>query len=306
MMSMLRGKPRAPAAPQADRWLQGLDAELRAGAALEQAQAEAAHNQAQAAALAKAARAEMHYKALGMDVGGIAAFHRTLAGEDAAARMALRQATVPPAPPFDALGRGDDREWIAGSEHGRCPHPIRLESDRLLRRAASARGSGNGWFGSGTEQAYETEFWHFPWTPQVSGWYCFRPVVAFRGMYITQAAHDFWTSKRADVAVRFALHYWQGMWKMPARPDPPGAVGTIWERGGTNVSECVGMDWEHVPSGPGIRTVPFTAGEPALISVQLTLHASARGEGSFAEVGALGEGSYLACRSLLGTYTLGM
>lgn len=305
MMSTLKRKSRPHPAPESDRWLRGLDAELRAAAALQQAQAEAAHNQTQAAALSKAARAEMHYRTLGMDVGGIAAFHRTLAGEDAAARMAMRQATHPPSCQPDALGETDDDEWIPGTEHHRCPHPIRLESDFVLRRAASARGSGNGWFGSGAEEARETEFWHFPWTPQASGWYTFRPVVAFRGMYIAQAAHDFWTSKRATVAVRFALHYWQGMWKVRARPDPPGTGGTLWERGGANVSECVGMDWEHVPSGPGIRTVPFTGGEPALVSVQLTLHASARGEGSFAEVGALGEGGYLACRSLLGTYTLG-
>ncbi|HEY0015610.1 MAG TPA: hypothetical protein VGC13_04805 [Longimicrobium sp.] len=305
MMSTLERRPRAHAAPPPDRWLRGLDAELRALAMLQQAEAEAAHNQAQAAALSKAARAEMHYRTLGMDVAGIAAFHRTLASEDAAARMALRQATVPPARQFDALGRGDDREWIAGSEHGRCPHPIRLESDHVLRRSASARGTGTGWFGSGTEQACHTDFWHFPWTPAVSGWYTFRPVVTFSGLYIVQAAHDFWTSKEARAAIRFTLHHWQGVWKVPARPDPPGAAGTLWERGGTNVSECVGMNWEHVPSGPGIRTVPFTAGEPALISVQLTLHATARGEGSFAEVGAAGEGGALACRSLLGAYTLG-
>lgn len=307
MMSTLKEKPRAHAAPapEPDRWLRRLDAELRADAALQQAHAQATHNQAQGAALAKAARAEMHYRALGMDVAGMAAFHRTLAAEDAAARMALRQATVPPAPTIDALGRGSDREWIAGSEHHRMPHPIRLESDRVLRRAASARGSGNGWFGSGTEQAWETDFWHFPWTPPVSGWYTFRPVVTFSGLYIVQAAHDFWTSKEAGAAIHFALHYWQGVWKVPARPDPPGAAGTLWERRGTNVSECVGMHWEHVPSGPGIRAVPFTAGEPALVSVQLTLHASARGEGSFAEVGAVAEGSHLACQSLLGSYTLG-
>jgi|GEM_PF-5285443 len=304
MMGMLKHKPRVRPAPGPEPWLRDLDAELRAGAALEQARAEATHNQVQAAALSKATRAEMHYRTLGMDVGGMAAFHRTLAGEDAAARMALRQATVPPAPRLDALGTGADREWIPGSEHHRCPHPIRLESDHLLRRAATARGTGNGWFGSGTEQAWQTDFWHFPWTPQVSGWYTFRPVVAFRGMYIAQAAHDFWTSKRASVAIRFALHCWQGTWKVPARPAPPGMEGTLWERGGGNVNECVGMDWEHVPSGPGIRTVPLTAGEPALVSVQLTLHASARGEGSFAEVGALGDDSYLACRSLLGAYRL--
>lgn len=304
MMSTLR-KPRAPAAPDQEGWLRSLDAELRATAALEQAQAEATHNQAQAAALSKAARAEMHYRTLGMDVGGIAAFHRTLAGEDAAARMALRQSTVPPAPRCDGLGMADDREWIPGSEHHRCPHPIRLESDHVLRRTVSARGTGNGWFGSGTEEAWETDFWHFPFTPQVSGWYTFRPVVVFRGMYITQAAHDFWTSKRAAVSIRFDLHHWQGVWKVPARPGPPGTWGTLWERGGANVSECVGMDWEHVPSGPGIRTVPFSAGEPALVSVQLTLHATARGEGSFAELGAQGEGGYVACRSLLGTYSLG-
>lgn len=305
MMGTLRHKPRARPAPSQEPWLRDLDAELRVTAALEQAKAEATHNQAQAAAMAKAARAEMHYRTLGMDVGGIAAFHRTLAAEDAAARMALRQSTLPPAPHSDGLGTADDREWIPGSEHHRCPHPIRLESNHVLRRAVAARGSGNGWFGSGAEEAWETDFWHFPFTPQVSGWYTFRPVVVFRGMYIAQAAHDFWTSKRAGVAVRFALHHWQGVWKVPARPAPPGAGGTLWERGGTDVNECVGMDWEHVPSGPGIRTVPFAAGEPALISVQLTLHATARGEGSFAEVGALGEGSYLACRSLLGAYTLG-
>jgi hypothetical protein len=305
MMSTLRQKPRAYAAPGQDGWLHGLDAELRATAAVEQAQAEATHNQAQAAALSKAARAEMHYRTLGMDIGGIAAFHRTLAAEDAAARMALRQFTVPPTPRSDALGMADDREWIPGTEHHRCPHPIRLESDHVLRRAVSARGTGNGWFGSGTEEAWETDFWHFPFTPQAAGWYTFRPVVAFRGMYITQAAHDFWTSKRAAVSIRFDLHHWQGVWKVPSRPAPPGAGEMLWERGGANVGECVGMDWEQVPSGPGIRAVPFAAGEPALVSVRLTLHATARGEGSFAELSPQGDGCYLACRSLLGAYTLG-
>lgn len=119
-------------------------------------------------------------------------------------------------------------------------------------------------------------------------------------MYIAQAADDFWTSKRAAVAIRFALHHWQGAWKRDVRPD---GGGTVWTRGGANLGECEGMDWEHVPRGDGIHAVPFAAGETALVSVQLTLHAAARGEGSFAEVSAAGEGSYLACRSLLGTYT---
>lgn len=303
-MSVLRKKARPDSAPDQEGWLRRLDAELRATAALEQAQAEAMHNQAQASAASRAARAEMHYRTMGMDVGGIAAFHRTLAREDAAARMAMRQSTAPPAPRSDGLGMADDREWIPGSEHHRCPHPIRLESEHLLRQTVSARGTGNGWFGSGTEEAWETDFWHFPFTPQVSGWYTFRPVVAFRGMYIAQASHDFWTSKRAAVSIRFQLHHWQGVWKAPARPAPPGEGGTLWERGGADLGECVGMDWEHVPSGPGIRTVPFSAGEPALVSVQLTLHATARGEGSYAELGLQADG-YVACRSVLGTYSLG-
>ncbi|HEX2208520.1 MAG TPA: hypothetical protein VHG93_12615 [Longimicrobium sp.] len=304
-MSTLKDRPRAARAPDGDGLIYRLDAELRAAAALEQAQALATHNQAQAAALAKAARAEMHYRSLGLDVGGIAAFHRMLAGEDAAARMAMRQATSAPAPSLDGLGLADERDWIPGSDHLRCPHPIRLDSGQTFRGAASARGSGNGWFGSGAEQAWETEFWHFAWTPPRSGWYTFRPVVAFRGLYIAQAAHDFWTSKRAHVAVRFTLHHWQGGWKASSRADPPGAGHAVWERGGANVNECVRMEWEQVPCGPGIRAMPFTEGQPALVSVQLTLHAHARGEGSFAELGAAGDGDHLACRSLLGTYTLG-
>jgi hypothetical protein len=305
MMSTLRDKPRAARAPDGDGWIHRLDAELRAGAELEHAQARATHNQAQAAATSKAARAEMHYRSLGLDVGGIAAFHRMLAGEDAAARMAMRQATAHPAPSACAMGLADEQHWIPGSDHRRCPHPIRLDNARVFRGAASARGSGNGWFGSGAEQACETEFWHFPWTPPVSGWYVFRPVVTFSGLYIVQAAHDFWTSKRADASIRFTLHHWQGGWKQPGRADPSGAGAAVWERGGANVNECMRMQWEHVPSGPGIGAVPFVQGEPAMVSVQLTLATSARGEGSFAEVSAAAEGDSLACRSLLGTYTLG-
>jgi hypothetical protein len=304
MMSILRDKPRAARAPDGDGWIHRLDAELRATAALEQAQAQAAHNQAQASALSKAARAEMHYRSLGLDVGGIAAFHRMLAGEDAAARMAMRQATAPVQQAPCAMGLADEQHWLPGSDGRRCPHPIRLESARLFRGAVSSRGSGNGWFGSGAEQATDTEFWHFPWTPPRSGWYTFRPVVTFSGLYIVQAAHDFWTSKRAAAGIRFSLHHWQGEWKDPGRADAPGAGGAVWERGGANVNECMRMQWEHVPCGPGIRAVPFTEGEPALVSVQLTLHASARGEGSFAEVSAAADGDSLACRSLLGTYTL--
>lgn len=305
MMSTLREKPRVARAPDGDGWIHRLDAELRAGAALEQAQAQAAHNQAQASALSRAARAEMHYRALGMDVGGIAAFHRTLAGEDAAARMVMRQATAHPPSPAATMGLADDHDWSPGSDHHRCPHPVRLENPQVFRGAASARGSGNGWFGSGAEQAWDTEFWHFPWTPPKSGWYTFRPVVTFSGLYIVQAAHDFWTSKRASASIRLALHHWQGGWKQPWRPDLPGTGCAVWERGGANVNECMRMEWEHVPSGPGIQAVPFAQGEPAMVSVQLTLHASARGEGSFAEVSAAADGGSLACRSLLGTYTAG-
>lgn len=304
MMSTLREKPRAARAPDGDGLIHRLDAELRAGAALEQAQAVATHNQAQAAALSKAARAELHYRSLGLDVGGIAAFHRVLASEDAAARMAMRQATGQPSPRSVPVGLADEQDWIPGSDHRRCPHPIRLDSAQLFRGSASARGSGNGWFGSGAEQACETEFWHFPWTPPLSGWYTFRPVVAFRGLYIVQGSHDFWTSKRAEASIRFTLHHWQGGWKRPGGADPPGG-GAVWERGGADVNECTRMEWEHVPCGPGIRAVPFVQGEPALVSVQLTLRAHARGEGSFAEASAAADGDSLACRSLLGTYTLG-
>src|SRR5688500_8131083 len=133
MMSTLRGKPRAARAPDGDELIHRLDAELRAAAALEQAQAQAAHNQAHASALSKAARAEMHYRSLGLDVGGIAAFHRMLAGEDAAARMAMRQATAPAPPPPCAMGLADEQHWLPGSDHRRCPHPIRLESAQLFR-----------------------------------------------------------------------------------------------------------------------------------------------------------------------------
>lgn len=304
-MSVLRDKPRTARAPDGDGLIHRLDAELRASAALEQAQAQATHNQAQATAAARAARAEMHYRSLGLDVGGIAAFHRMLAGEDAAARMAMRQATAAPGPSLDAMGLADERDWIPGSDHLRCPHPIRLDSGQAFLGAVSARGSGNGWFGSGAEEAWETEFWHFPFTPPRSGWYTFRPVVAFRGLYIAQASHDFWTSKQASVCIRFVLHHWQGTWKSPGRAEAPDVGGAVWERGGGNVNECMRMEWEQVPCGPGVRAVPFTGGEPALVSVQLTLRASARGEGSFAEIGAAGDGDSLACRSLLGTYTLG-
>ncbi|HEX2076634.1 MAG TPA: hypothetical protein VHG08_02965 [Longimicrobium sp.] len=300
MMSTLRGRPRAHPGPAPDGLVERLDAELRARAAREVARARAAHDQAQAAAAAKAARAELHYQSLGMDVGGIAAFHRILANEDAAARMALRQSTALPVRPREGMGLADDRDWIPGSDQHRCPYGITLHSAHAVRRAASARGSGNGWFGSGAQQAWETELWHFAWTPPETGWYTFRPVVAFRGTYIVQAADDFWTSKRAAVAVRFAMHHWQGTWKRDGRPD---GGGTAWTRGGANLGECEGMDWEHVPRGDGIHPVPFAAGEPALVSVQLTLHAAARGEGSFAEISAAGDGGYLACRSLLGTYT---
>jgi hypothetical protein len=305
MMSTLRDKPRTARAPDGDGWIHRLDAELRAGAALEHAQAQASHNQAQAAALSKAARAEMHYRSLGLDVGGISAFHRMLAGEDAAARMAMRQATAHPPSPARDMGLADEQHWIPGSDHQRCPHPIRLDNAQAFRGVASARGSGNGWFGSGAEEAWETEFWHFPWTPPASGWYTFRPVVTFSGLYIVQAAHDFWTSKRAAASIRFTLHHWQGEWKRPGRADLAGAGGAVWERGGGNVNECTRMRWEHVPCGPGVGAVPFAQGEPAMVSVQLTLHASARGEGSFAEVSAAADGDALACRSLLGTYTVG-
>ena len=43
MMSMLRSKPRAARAPDGDGWIHRLDAELRAAAALEQAQETGAH-----------------------------------------------------------------------------------------------------------------------------------------------------------------------------------------------------------------------------------------------------------------------
>lgn len=300
-MMTLRHRPRPALPADQEALVARLDAELRQRASHEQAVARAAHDQAQAAAAAKAARAEQHYRMLGLDVGGIAAFHRMLAGEDAAARGALRHAVLSAAP--DAHdGRGFDPAAVAS------PYPAQqqvvLHSTHVRRSTATARGTGTGWFGSGAQQAGDTELWHFPWTPPATARYTFWPSVAFRGMYIAQAGDDFWTSKSARVAIGFQLHHWQDGWKHAARSGPSDG-GTLWERGGGNVNECVGMDWEHRPTGAGIHEVSLVAGEPALLSVQLTLHACARGEGSYAEISAAGEGGFLACRTVVGTFSYG-
>lgn len=307
-MMTLKHRPRPSPGNEPEALVGKLDSELRQRASREQGMARAAHDQAQASAAAKAARAEEHYRKLGLDVGGIAAFHRMLAGEDASARGAMRHASMMHAPT-----EGPARQVVEGWEAlpGREPgtpeggRRIHLSSSFTRRRAAAARGSGNGWFGSGAQLALETDFWHFSWTPPATARYTFWPEVAFRGMYIAQAADDFWTRKNAEVAVDFYLHYWQGSWKNTRRADPSGGGGNVFTRGGENVNECVGMDWVHRPSGPGIYEVAFTAGEPALVSVQLTLRARARGDGSYAEISSAAEGCMLACPGLIGTYTPG-
>lgn len=305
-MMTLKHRPRLPAAGEPEALIRRLDTELRQRAARDQAMARAAHDQRQAAAAAKAARAEEHYRRLGLDVGGIAAFHRMLASEDASARGALRHAALATTA---ADGSAEEDAWwefVPPVEAHDSMRRIRLVSGHVRQRAAAARGSGTGWFGSGTQVAVETDFWHFAWTPSATGRYTFWPEVAFRGMYITQAADDFWTSKRAEVALDFRLHYWQGSWKHARSPDFFAGGGNVFTRGGTDVNECVGMDWVHRPAGPAIHPVSFVAGEPALVSVQLTLRALARGDGSYAEVSSAGEESLLACRGLLGAYTLGI
>ena len=304
-MMTLKHRPRLPAAGEPEALVRRLDTELRQRVARDQAMARAAHDQTQASAAAKAARAEEHYRRLGLDVAGIAAFHRMLAGEDASARGALRHAALAAVPGDAAAEAVAGWELVPPAEAHDSMRRIRLVSSHARQRAAAARGSGTGWFGSGTQVAVETDFWHFAWTPSATGRYTFWPEVAFRGMYITQAADDFWTSKRAEVALDFRLHHWQGSWKNARSPDFFGGGGNVFTRGGTDVNECVGMDWVHRPTGAGIHPVEFVAGEPALVSVQLTLRALARGDGSYAEVSSAGEGSLLACRSLLGAYTLG-
>jgi hypothetical protein len=238
-----------------------------------------------------------------------------LAVEDSAARGVLRQATIVPAPAEPAARAAEARD--AAADEGEpgihaplgSPFPgqrqLRLTSTTVRQRSVTARGCGNGWFGSGAQEAVETEFWHFAWTPPATARYTFWPGVALRGMYIAQAANDFWTARSAGVAVEFYLHYWQGSWRNVRRRDPAGGGGIVFTRGGANVSQCVALDWEHRPTGAGIHEVPFTAGEPAVISVQLTLRATAQGEGSYAEISAAGEGGFLACRSLVGTYSPG-
>lgn len=315
-MMTLKHRSRHPVPAQDDGLLLRLDAELRQRASREQAAARAAHDQAQAAAAAKSARAEEHYRKLGMDVGGIAAFHRMLAVEDSAARGVLRQAAMLAAPTASAARDAEARDHAADDDdpglHAPLGSPfpghrqLRLTNPHLRQRSASARGRGNGWFGSGAQEATDTDFWHFAWTPPAAGRYVFWPRVALRGMYIAQAANDFWTARTAGVAVDFCLHYWQGSWKNTARRDPAGGGGNVFTRGGANVSQCVALDWEHRPTGAGIYEVPFAAGEPAVISVQLTLRATARGEGSYAEISAAGQGGFVACRSLVGTYAPGL
>lgn len=307
-MMTLKHRPRHPLPPDQEPLLLRLDAELRQRASREQAVSRAAHDQAQAAAAAKSARAEEHYRRLGLDVGGIAAFHRMLAVEDSAARGVLRQAALVSAPAEAAAPRD-----AAADDGGCAPYlplgspfpgrqPVRLTNPQLRQRSVSARGSGNGWFGSGTQQAQEVDFWHFPWTPPATARYAFWPTVAFRGMYIAQAANDFWTARSAGVAIDFYLHFWQEGWIHTRRRDLSGGGGNVFTRGGVNVNQCVAMDWEHRPTGAGIYEVPFVADEPAVVTVQLTLRASAQGDGSYAEISAAGEGGFLACRSLVGTW----
>jgi hypothetical protein len=304
-MMTLKHRPRHPAPPEQDSLLPRLDAELRQRAGREQAAGRAAHDQAQAAAAAKAARAEEHYRRLGLDVGGIAAFHRMLAVEDSAARGVLRHAVLTPADarpvePRDAADEGAPAT-LASPFPGQ--QQVRLSGGQPRQRSVSARGSGNGWFGSGTQQAADADFWHFPWTPPATARYTFWPTVAFRGMYIAQAANDFWTMRGAGVAIDFYLHFWQEGWINTRRRDLSGGGGNVFTRGGANVSQYVAMDWEHRPTGAGIYEVPFAAGEPAVITVQLTLRATAQGDGSYAEISATGEGGFIACRGLVGTYT---
>ncbi len=261
-----------------------------------------------AAAEQKIPEAVKRYKAAGMDVDKLDAFHQEQADAHAkdldqikkkyAARAEEPKVIAPDVTRARSLASAlhpeDARElvpaWaavysskdpddkLAGGTGTDIPNPS------IVDAWCWASGGGNGWFGSGAGEYRVTVDWGYWYFVPTTKFYGITTHDAFRGFYIVRSFDDWWISAYSRAVVTMRTNVWQYNWK--------GWSGVnVLDVGGDNIDVNQRFDTDrHFYS-----TALLAGGDWAFVQSRIELYVYARAGGSYSELNfATGAANYLA------------
>lgn len=249
-----------------------------------------------------------HYKAAGLDVTKLEAYHETMAKEraDELAQIKKQHAGKPNEPKVlepehfraaaldAAIAPADARElppaWAA-------VFSTKDADDKLAGGTGTdvfnysiidawdwASGAGNGWFGSGAGSYQVWAEWGYWYFVPTSKFYGITTHDQFHGYYIVRSFDDWWISAYSRAVVSTWTNVWQYNWKGWSSVN-------VLDVGGDNIDVNQRLDTDrHFYS-----TALLAGGDWAYIRNVVGLYVYARAGGSYSELNfAVGSANYLA------------
>jgi hypothetical protein len=116
---------------------------------------------------------------------------------------------------------------------------------------------------------------YYPFVPDVSGPWYLEALLGYSGFYLMNVHHNWWDCKFAQVTVDVSISVFQYSTQGPVKTN-------IINRHETNVNNLI-----QLIDAPGIipdMTAILQAGDPAMITVEISLETHVMGDGSYAEV----------------------
>lgn len=135
-----------------------------------------------------------------------------------------------------------------------------------------AKGSGNGWFGSGAASIDVLADWWYYFNPNTDRWYNYTIVCPMHGFYICYADDGFWDSKEAHVKLDVSAAGYQYTWK-------PSTNVNLFDYDGQNINLANRYD-----NSPVFYYSDLLGTDTAYLRVTQSLYGYARGDGSHAEL----------------------
>jgi hypothetical protein len=195
-------------------------------------------------------------------------------------------------PPYAATLLAPEGTSLEGNpgERGN-PWLVTFSPDRIRIKAGPSEGAGSGCW-SGTSQAVSARIW-FTFVPSDIAWYKLRAQISLYGFYVLISGDTFWTCKNAKVSVSVGIAAFQYVWH--GRQDR-----SLLDLEVDNLNGFSFFD-----SHPTLEnySAPLRAQDRVWVLVDVTINASAKGSGTYAEMNfADGQHNYIEPLSLVVTY----
>jgi hypothetical protein len=185
-------------------------------------------------------------------------------------------------PPYAATLLAPEGTSLEGNpgERGN-PWVLPFSPDRIRIKAGPSQGEGSGCW-SGISQAVSALIW-FTFVPSDTYSYQLRAKIGLHGFHVLISRDTFWTCKNAEVSVSVGIDAFQYVWH--GRQDR-----SLFD------FEYDNINWfSFYDSRPSLETTaPFRAQDRVWVLVNVTINASAKGSGTYAEINfADGQHNYI-------------